>query len=81
MLKATTLALAAMLAGTVGLSAAQATHHHKKARHIAARPAKPTMTQRSPSRPPCEIRGMSGNNWFGTENDANVYRDRPDCLR
>ena len=80
MLKATALTLAAMLAVSGGLSAAQA-GQHKKTRHVTARSAKPTMTQRTPSRAPCPVRGMGTSNWFGTDNDANVYRDRPDCIR
>jgi hypothetical protein len=81
MLKVTTLTLAAMLAVSGGLSSAQATQHHKKTRHLTPRSAKPTMTQQMPSRQPCPIRGMGDSNWFGTTNDANVYRDRPDCIR
>jgi hypothetical protein len=32
-----------------------------------------------PSRECRTIPNMSSNNWFGVDNDFNVYRDRPQC--
>jgi hypothetical protein len=84
MMKTTTITLAAMLALTGCLSAAQGAHHGKKSRHsAAARHIKPSTSPGLASRgdtTPCRtIPNMSSNNWFGVDNDVNVYRDRPQC--
>jgi hypothetical protein len=88
-MKTTAIFLAAAFALSGCLSASQATRHPKKGRHQATRSANaPTPRgmsswQGAPStavKRPCPLRGMGTSNWFGTDNDANVYRDRPDCL-
>jgi hypothetical protein len=82
MKKTMVIALAAMFAVSSGTGAAQAAHHHKKIRRPAARSATMPAPRAMPStatKQPCPIRGMGTSNWFGTENDFNVYRDRPEC--
>jgi len=82
MMKTMTITLAALLALTGCLSAAQGAHHGKPSRHSAARhiksPTSPGMASRNDT--PCRtIPNMSSNNWFGVDNDFNVYRDKPQC--
>lgn len=77
--KATQMMLAIVLALSSGLSAAEATHH-KRSRHVATRPVKtPASTSEMRLRKPCPIPGMGTANEVGTDNDVNVYRDRPEC--
>jgi hypothetical protein len=78
-MKATTITLAAVLALSSCLSAAQAAHHGKKNRHTAARSMKTPTSASMPSRECRTIPNMSSNNWFGVDNDVNVYRDKPQC--
>ena len=86
-MKTTTIALAAVLALSSCLSAAEAAHHGKKSRHSATRSTKMTAAPGMPLRndlrtdmSPCRtIPNMSSNNWFGVDNDLNVYRDKPQC--
>ena len=92
-MKTITITLAAVLALSSCLSAAQAahhgkthhgkTHHGKRSRHSAARlakaPTSPGMPLRNDTSPCRTIPNMSSNNWFGVDNDLNVYRDRPQC--
>ena len=86
--KTITITLAAALALSSSLAAAEAVHHHKRKLHRAARPmaAQPMRAPISPglgsnwNSYPCRtIPGMSSNNWFGVDNDVNVYRDKPQC--
>jgi hypothetical protein len=80
MMKTITITVAAILALTSCLSAAQGTHHRKKSRHsVAARSMKAPTSAGKPSRECRTIPNMSSNNWFGVDNDVNVYRDRPQC--
>lgn len=92
-MKTITITLAAALALSSCLSAAQGahhgkthhgkTHHGKGSRHSAARlakaPASPGMPSRNDTSPCRTIPNMSSNNWFGVDNDLNVYRDKPQC--
>jgi hypothetical protein len=83
-MKKITITLAAILALTSCLSAAQGTHHRKKSRHsVAARyinvPTSPGLLSSDGTAPCRTIPNMSSNNWFGVDNDLNVYRDRPQC--
>ena len=82
-MKTITITLAAVLALSNGLSAVQAAHHGKRSRHSAARLAKAPASPGTPLRKntsPCRtIPNMSSNNWFGVDNDLNVYRNRPQC--
>ena len=88
-MKTITITLAAALALSSCLSAAQGahhgkTHHGKGSRHSAARlakaPASPGMASHNDMSLPCRtIPNMSSNNWFGVDNDLNVYRDKPQC--
>ena len=88
-MKTITITLAAVLALSSCLSAAQAAHRGKKSRHSAARLAKAPTSPGMPARndmflrndtSPCRtIPNMSSNNWFGVDNDLNVYRDKPQC--
>jgi hypothetical protein len=78
--------LSAAQGGEAGQGAPHAkTHHakphHAKSRHLAGRPVNRPLPDgmHSTDRRPCPIRGMGTSNWFGVDNDANVYRDRPDC--
>ena len=73
----TTITLAAMLALSSCLSAAQGAHHGKK--NSAARSMKTPTSASMPSRECRTIPNMSSNNWFGVDNDVNVYRDKPQC--
>lgn len=79
----TTIALAAVLALSSGLSTAEAAHHGKKSRHSAARlakaPTSPGLPSRSDTSPCRTIPNMSSNNWIGVDNDLNVYRNKPQC--
>ncbi len=81
-MKTITITLAAVLALS-SASAAQGTHHGKKNRHSAAQsvkaPASPGVSSRNDVAPCRTIPGMSSNNWFGVDNDVNVYRDKPEC--
>jgi hypothetical protein len=84
MMKTITITLVAMLALTSCLSAAQGAHHGKRSRHsTAARhikaPASPGLFSRDDTTPCRTIPNMSSNNWFGVDNDVNVYRDQPQC--
>jgi hypothetical protein len=82
MKKTTVTALAAMFAVFCCTGGAQAAHHHKKSPRPPARAATTPAPRAMPStatKRPCPIRGMGTSNWFGTDNDFNVYRDRPDC--
>jgi hypothetical protein len=83
-MKTITITLVAILALTSCLSAAQGTDHRKKSRHsVAARhikaPISPGLSSRDGTAPCRTIPNMSSNNWFGVDNDLNVYRDRPQC--
>jgi hypothetical protein len=78
-MKAITITLAAVLALSSCLSAAQGAHHGKKSRHSAARSMKAPTSAGMPSRECRTIPNMSSNNWFGVDNDVNVYRDKPQC--
>jgi hypothetical protein len=83
MMKTITITLAAVLALSSCLSAAQGAHHGKKSRHSAARhikpPTSPGLSSRGDTTPCRTIPNMSSNNWFGVDNDVNVYRDKPQC--
>jgi hypothetical protein len=84
MMKTITITLVAMLALTSCLSAAQGAHHGKRSRHsTAARhikaPTSPGLFSRDDTTPCRTIPNMSSNNWFGVDNDVNVYRDKPQC--
>ncbi len=83
MIKTITITLAAVLALTSCLSAAQGAHHGKKSRHSAARhikaPTSPGLSSRNDVSSCRTIPNMSSNNWFGVDNDFNVYRDKPQC--
>jgi hypothetical protein len=78
-MKTVTTTLAAMLALSSCLSAAQGAHHGKRNRHSAARSMKEPTSVGMPSRECRTIPNMSSNNWFGVDNDLNVYRDKPQC--
>jgi hypothetical protein len=82
MMKTTMITLAAVLAFSNCLAPAQAAHHTKKSRHLAARSVKtPTRHVLPPNggKAPCPIPGMGTANEVGVDNDFNVYRDRPEC--
>ena len=88
MKKTITMTLAVLLALSGSLTAAEAAHHHGKRKlHRSTRPmaAHSMNTPMSPGvergrNTPCRtIPGMSSNNWFGVDNDFNVYRDKPQC--
>lgn len=83
MMKTITIMLATGLALSSCLSAAQGAHHGKRIRHSAARSVKAPTLPRTPFRDATSscrtIPNMSSNNWFGVDNDVNVYRDRPQC--
>ena len=79
-MKTITITLAAVLGLSSCLSAAQGgAHHGKRSRHSAARSVTAPTSVGTPSRECRTIPNMSSNNWFGVDNDFNVYRDRPQC--
>jgi hypothetical protein len=88
MIKTITITLAAALALSGPLAAAEGVHHHKRKLHKAARPVA-AQPMRAPASAglganwgsyPCRtIPGMSSNNRFGVDNDLNVYRNKPQC--
>jgi hypothetical protein len=83
MIKTITIALTAVLALSISLTAAQGAHHGKKKPHKTARsvnaPTSAGLDSRRASSSCRTIPGMSSNNRFGVDNDLNVYRDKPQC--